>query len=129
MFAAIPFCRDVKVLASVMALAGLAMGCIDTVANMQLVRIYQKDSAVFLQVSPQQAWGWERAGHRGAPSALSPGPGISSPRPGRRPRKSSRVEFSVTASSWTILGRYLWNEVSSSLKWSDDPGLQVVRGI
>ncbi|XP_012582187.1 PREDICTED: major facilitator superfamily domain-containing protein 4 isoform X2 [Condylura cristata] len=33
-----------------MALAGLAMGCIDTVANMQLVRIYQKDSAVFLQV-------------------------------------------------------------------------------
>ncbi|XP_059985624.1 major facilitator superfamily domain-containing protein 4A isoform X5 [Lagenorhynchus albirostris] len=49
-FAAIPFCRDVKVLASVMALAGLAMGCIDTVANMQLVRIYQKDSAVFLQL-------------------------------------------------------------------------------
>jgi len=33
-----------------MALAGLAMGCIDTVANMQLVRIYQKDSAIFLQV-------------------------------------------------------------------------------
>lgn len=33
-----------------MALAGLAMGCIDTVANMQLVRVYQKDSAVFLQV-------------------------------------------------------------------------------
>ncbi|XP_019608050.1 major facilitator superfamily domain-containing protein 4A isoform X2 [Rhinolophus sinicus] len=49
-FAVIPFCSDVKVLASVMALAGLAMGCIDTVANMQLVRIYQKDSAVFLQV-------------------------------------------------------------------------------
>ncbi|XP_014638968.1 PREDICTED: major facilitator superfamily domain-containing protein 4 isoform X1 [Ceratotherium simum simum] len=49
-FAVIPFCRDVKVLASVMALAGLAMGCIDTVANMQLVRIYQKDSAIFLQV-------------------------------------------------------------------------------
>uniref|UniRef100_A0A8C6CVV7 Major facilitator superfamily domain containing 4A n=1 Tax=Moschus moschiferus TaxID=68415 RepID=A0A8C6CVV7_MOSMO len=49
-FATIPFCRDVKVLASVMALAGLAMGCIDTVANMQLVKIYQKDSAVFLQV-------------------------------------------------------------------------------
>uniref|UniRef100_A0A9L0J018 Major facilitator superfamily domain containing 4A n=1 Tax=Equus asinus TaxID=9793 RepID=A0A9L0J018_EQUAS len=49
-FAVIPFCRDVKVLASVMALAGLAMGCIDTVANMQLVRMYQKDSAVFLQV-------------------------------------------------------------------------------
>uniref|UniRef100_A0A8C8UMW4 Major facilitator superfamily domain-containing protein 4A n=1 Tax=Peromyscus maniculatus bairdii TaxID=230844 RepID=A0A8C8UMW4_PERMB len=49
-FAVIPFCHDVKVLASVMALAGLAMGCIDTVANMQLVRIYQKDSAFFLQV-------------------------------------------------------------------------------
>ncbi|XP_031993376.1 major facilitator superfamily domain-containing protein 4A [Hylobates moloch] len=49
-FAVIPFCHDVKVLASVMALAGLAMGCIDTVANMQLVRMYQKDSAVFLQV-------------------------------------------------------------------------------
>ncbi|XP_016071309.1 PREDICTED: major facilitator superfamily domain-containing protein 4A [Miniopterus natalensis] len=49
-FAVIPFCHDVKVLASVMALAGLAMGCIDTVANMQLVRIYQKDSAIFLQV-------------------------------------------------------------------------------
>ncbi|XP_027467491.1 major facilitator superfamily domain-containing protein 4A isoform X3 [Zalophus californianus] len=49
-FAVIPLCRDVKVLASVMALAGLAMGCIDTVANMQLVRIYQKDSAIFLQV-------------------------------------------------------------------------------
>ncbi|XP_003792276.1 major facilitator superfamily domain-containing protein 4A isoform X2 [Otolemur garnettii] len=49
-FAVIPFCRDVKVLASVMALAGLAMGCIDTVANMQLVRMYQKDSAVFLQL-------------------------------------------------------------------------------
>ncbi|NP_766098.2 major facilitator superfamily domain-containing protein 4A isoform X1 [Mus musculus] len=49
-FAVIPFCHDVKVLASVIALAGLAMGCIDTVANMQLVRIYQKDSAFFLQV-------------------------------------------------------------------------------
>uniref|UniRef100_A0A5F9CBV6 Major facilitator superfamily domain containing 4A n=1 Tax=Oryctolagus cuniculus TaxID=9986 RepID=A0A5F9CBV6_RABIT len=49
-FAVIPLCRDVKVLALVMALAGLAMGCIDTVANMQLVRMYQKDSAVFLQV-------------------------------------------------------------------------------
>ncbi|KAG8518087.1 Major facilitator superfamily domain-containing protein 4A [Galemys pyrenaicus] len=48
-FAVIPFCHNVRVLAAVMALAGLAMGCIDTVANMQLVRIYQKDSAVFLQ--------------------------------------------------------------------------------
>lgn len=50
-FAVIPLCHDVKVLALVMALAGLAMGCIDTVANMQLVRMYQKDSAIFLQVS------------------------------------------------------------------------------
>ncbi|XP_049626916.1 major facilitator superfamily domain-containing protein 4A [Suncus etruscus] len=49
-FAVIPLCHNVRVLASVMALAGLAMGCIDTVANMQLVRIYQKDSAIFLQV-------------------------------------------------------------------------------
>ncbi|XP_007523192.1 major facilitator superfamily domain-containing protein 4A isoform X1 [Erinaceus europaeus] len=48
-FAVIPLCHNVRVLAAVMALAGLAMGCIDTVANMQLVRIYQKDSAVFLQ--------------------------------------------------------------------------------
>ena len=72
MFATIPFCRDVKVLASVMALAGLAMGCIDTVANMQLVRIYQKDSAVFLQVSPSRP-GAGRGGARR--SALSPLPG------------------------------------------------------
>ncbi|XP_043857232.1 major facilitator superfamily domain-containing protein 4A [Dromiciops gliroides] len=49
-FAVIPFCQDVKVLAIVIAIAGLAMGFIDTVANMQLVKIYQKDSAVFLQV-------------------------------------------------------------------------------
>ncbi|XP_060034705.1 major facilitator superfamily domain-containing protein 4A isoform X2 [Erinaceus europaeus] len=49
-FAVIPLCHNVRVLAAVMALAGLAMGCIDTVANMQLVRIYQKDSAVFLQL-------------------------------------------------------------------------------
>lgn len=67
-FAVIPFCRDVKVLASVMALAGLAMGCIDTVANMQLVRMYQKDSAVFLQVSPRREWG--RAGGRAQGSSL-----------------------------------------------------------
>uniref|UniRef100_A0A8D0HCG3 Major facilitator superfamily domain containing 4A n=1 Tax=Sphenodon punctatus TaxID=8508 RepID=A0A8D0HCG3_SPHPU len=48
-FAIIPFCHNVVVLAVVMAMAGLAMGCIDTLSNMQLVRIYQKDSAVFLQ--------------------------------------------------------------------------------
>ncbi|XP_074833433.1 major facilitator superfamily domain-containing protein 4A [Carettochelys insculpta] len=48
-FAIIPLCHNVVVLAVVMAVAGLAMGCIDTISNMQLVRIYQKDSAIFLQ--------------------------------------------------------------------------------
>lgn len=33
-----------------MALAGKAMGVIDTIANLQLVKLYQKDSAIFLQV-------------------------------------------------------------------------------
>jgi hypothetical protein len=33
-----------------MAVSGLAMGIIDTIANIQLVAIYKKDSAVFLQV-------------------------------------------------------------------------------
>ncbi|XP_069801846.1 major facilitator superfamily domain-containing protein 4A [Dendropsophus ebraccatus] len=49
-FAIIPFCEHVGVLAMVMAVAGLAMGSIDTISNMQLVKIYQQDSAVFLQV-------------------------------------------------------------------------------
>ncbi|KAG8451154.1 hypothetical protein GDO86_003425 [Hymenochirus boettgeri] len=49
-FAIIPFCYNVGFLALVMAIAGLAMGCIDTISNMQLVKIYQQDSAVFLQV-------------------------------------------------------------------------------
>ncbi|XP_073443318.1 major facilitator superfamily domain-containing protein 4A [Dendrobates tinctorius] len=49
-FAIIPFCDHVGVLAMVMAVAGLAMGNIDTISNMQLVKIYQQDSAVFLQV-------------------------------------------------------------------------------
>lgn len=49
-FAIIPFCKHVGVLAIVMAVAGLAMGNIDTISNMQLVKIYQQDSAVFLQV-------------------------------------------------------------------------------
>ncbi|XP_075709912.1 major facilitator superfamily domain-containing protein 4A [Rhinoderma darwinii] len=49
-FAIIPFCKHVGVLALVMAVAGLAMGNIDTISNMQLVKIYQQDSAVFLQV-------------------------------------------------------------------------------
>ncbi|XP_078500732.1 major facilitator superfamily domain-containing protein 4A isoform X2 [Lissotriton helveticus] len=49
-FAIIPFCNNVVALAVVLAVAGLAMGGIDTISNMQLVRIYQKDSAIFLQV-------------------------------------------------------------------------------
>uniref|UniRef100_A0A8C8SBU9 Major facilitator superfamily domain containing 4A n=1 Tax=Pelusios castaneus TaxID=367368 RepID=A0A8C8SBU9_9SAUR len=54
-FAIIPLCHNVVVLAVVMAVAGLAMGCIDTISNMQLVKIYQKDSAVFLQVRQMSA--------------------------------------------------------------------------
>ncbi|XP_003963554.1 major facilitator superfamily domain-containing protein 4B [Takifugu rubripes] len=48
-FAIIPLCKNVLVLAIAMAVSGLAMGIIDTIANIQLVSIYQKDSAVFLQ--------------------------------------------------------------------------------
>ncbi|XP_072223188.1 major facilitator superfamily domain-containing protein 4B [Leuresthes tenuis] len=48
-FAIIPVCNNVLVLAIAMAVSGLAMGVIDTIANIQLVTIYQKDSAVFLQ--------------------------------------------------------------------------------
>jgi len=49
-FAIIPLCNTVLLLAVAMAVSGLAMGIIDTIANIQLVTIYQKDSAVFLQV-------------------------------------------------------------------------------
>lgn len=67
MFAIIPLCHNVVVLAVVMAVAGLAMGCIDTISNMQLVKIYQKDSAIFLQVraGPSPPWaglGWTLGG-------------------------------------------------------------------
>ncbi|KAJ8016750.1 hypothetical protein DPEC_G00010600 [Dallia pectoralis] len=48
-FAIIPFCHNVLLLAVAMAASGLVMGIIDTIANIQLVAIYQKDSAVFLQ--------------------------------------------------------------------------------
>ncbi|XP_061629390.1 major facilitator superfamily domain-containing protein 4B-like [Phyllopteryx taeniolatus] len=48
-FSVIPLCNNVLVLAIAMAVSGLAMGLIDTIANIQLVTIYQKDSAVFLQ--------------------------------------------------------------------------------
>lgn len=49
-FAIIPLCHNVLLLATAMAVSGLAMGVIDTIANIQLVTIYQRDSAVFLQV-------------------------------------------------------------------------------
>ncbi|XP_049319008.1 major facilitator superfamily domain-containing protein 4B isoform X2 [Astyanax mexicanus] len=48
-FAIIPLCYNVLLLAVAMAVSGLAMGIIDTIANIQLVSLYQKDSAIFLQ--------------------------------------------------------------------------------
>ncbi|KAG7229679.1 hypothetical protein INR49_012723, partial [Caranx melampygus] len=48
-FATIPLCYHVRLLAVAMVLAGTAMGMIDTIANVQLVKLYQKDSAIFLQ--------------------------------------------------------------------------------
>lgn len=50
-FAMIPLCHRVMALAVAMAVAGTAMGVIDTIANFQLVKLYQKDSTIFLQVS------------------------------------------------------------------------------
>ncbi|KAJ8258713.1 hypothetical protein COCON_G00177250 [Conger conger] len=49
-FAIVPLCHSLLLLAVALATGGLAMGIIDTIANFQLVKIYQKDSAVFLQV-------------------------------------------------------------------------------
>ncbi|GAA6092280.1 major facilitator superfamily domain-containing protein 4A [Tachysurus ichikawai] len=49
-FAFIPICSNLLMLVSAMAVTGLAMGSIDTISNLQLVKLYQKDSAVFLQV-------------------------------------------------------------------------------
>nr|XP_020467510.1 major facilitator superfamily domain-containing protein 4A [Monopterus albus] len=48
-FAIIPLCNDVLLLVVAMAVSGLAMGVIDTIGNIQLVAIYKKDSAIFLQ--------------------------------------------------------------------------------
>ncbi|XP_034544663.1 major facilitator superfamily domain-containing protein 4A [Notolabrus celidotus] len=48
-FAAIPLCDHVVLLSVAMAIAGSSMGVIDTIANRQLVKLYQKDSATFLQ--------------------------------------------------------------------------------
>uniref|UniRef100_A0A3Q2CDQ9 Major facilitator superfamily domain containing 4Aa n=1 Tax=Cyprinodon variegatus TaxID=28743 RepID=A0A3Q2CDQ9_CYPVA len=48
-FAIIPLCHHVVLLAVAMGVAGAAMGVIDTIGNLQLVKLYQKDSAIFLQ--------------------------------------------------------------------------------
>lgn len=48
-FAFIPLCSNLLMLVTAMAITGLAMGIIDTISNLQLVRIYHKDSTVFLQ--------------------------------------------------------------------------------
>lgn len=49
-FAIIPLCHHVVLLSMAMALAGTAMGVIDTIGNLQLVKLYQKDATIFLQV-------------------------------------------------------------------------------
>ncbi|XP_027010660.1 major facilitator superfamily domain-containing protein 4A [Tachysurus fulvidraco] len=49
-FAFIPICSNPLMLVSAMAVTGISMGIIDTISNLQLVKLYQKDSAVFLQV-------------------------------------------------------------------------------
>ncbi|KAI4826677.1 hypothetical protein KUCAC02_030111 [Chaenocephalus aceratus] len=48
-FSIIPLCNHVSLLSVAMAIAGLAMGVIDTISNLQLVKLYQRDSATFLQ--------------------------------------------------------------------------------
>ncbi|CAL8340402.1 unnamed protein product [Lota lota] len=48
-FALIPLCYNLALLAIAMVLAGTAMGVVDTIANLQLVKLYQKDSTIFLQ--------------------------------------------------------------------------------
>ncbi|XP_033977430.1 major facilitator superfamily domain-containing protein 4A [Trematomus bernacchii] len=48
-FSIIPLCNHVSLLSVAMAIAGLAMGVIDTISNLQLVKLYQRDSAIFLQ--------------------------------------------------------------------------------
>lgn len=48
-FSIIPLCYNVVMLSIALAFAGKSMGVIDTVANLQLVQLYHKDSAIFLQ--------------------------------------------------------------------------------
>ena len=47
----VSFSKHLYVLAPMMALMGLAMGAIDCLANLQLVHIFDKAVAPFLQVS------------------------------------------------------------------------------
>lgn len=47
--ALIPVCHVLAVLAVVLAIMGFFMGCIDTVANVYMIRIYSKDVSPFLQ--------------------------------------------------------------------------------
>lgn len=46
----VSFSRQLKLLSAMMAVMGLAMGVIDCVANLQLILIYDKAVAPFLQV-------------------------------------------------------------------------------
>ncbi|XP_008319008.1 major facilitator superfamily domain-containing protein 4A-like [Cynoglossus semilaevis] len=48
-FTIIPLCHDVMLLSIAMAVIGVAMGIIDTISNLQLVKLFQKDSNIFLQ--------------------------------------------------------------------------------
>lgn len=48
--ALIPVCHVLAVLAVVLAIMGFFMGCIDTVSNVYMIRIYAKDVSPFLQV-------------------------------------------------------------------------------
>ncbi|KAH7974786.1 hypothetical protein HPB49_019449 [Dermacentor silvarum] len=47
--ALIPVCHVLAVLAVVLAIMGFFMGCIDTVSNVYMIRIYSKDVSPFLQ--------------------------------------------------------------------------------
>ncbi|KAK8757762.1 hypothetical protein V5799_004605 [Amblyomma americanum] len=49
MMALIPVCQVLAVLAVVLAVMGFFMGCIDTVSNVYMIRIYAKDVSPFLQ--------------------------------------------------------------------------------
>lgn len=52
-FAVIPLCTSIIPLLIVIMVVGIAMGFIDTIGNRQLLWIYGKDSATFLQVRPE----------------------------------------------------------------------------